>query len=147
MTILAAIDEERNENVVTIADDLARAYDDDLVVLHVIPKEDFESYKRSVENINDYKDFSITQRMDSAAQFARRVTKAALGEFDEDRISTRGRIGNASDKILEEESNIGPRYLVLGGRRRSPTGKALFGDTTQEVLLNADCPVVTNMRE
>ena len=147
MTILAAIDEERNENVVTIADDLARAYDDDLVVLHVIPKEDFESYKRSVENINGYKNFSITQRMDSAAQFARRVTKEALGEFDGDRISTRGRIGNASDKILEEESNIGPRYLVLGGRRRSPTGKALFGDTTQEVLLNADCPVVTNMSE
>lgn len=37
--------------------------------------------------------------------------------------------------------------LIIGGRERSPAGKAFFGSTTQEVLLDAPCPVVFVRRE
>ncbi len=146
MTILAAIEEkERAERVVRIADDLAEAYDDTLVALHVVPTEEYNAYKESIEDISEFSDISVTQHEDSAKRFARKFVVETLGGIDEARIEPMGRVGDVTDEILAVAEDIEPRYLVIGGRRRSPTGKALFGSTTQQILLNADCPVVTKL--
>lgn len=34
-------------------------------------------------------------------------------------------------------------HVFVAGRQRSPTGKAVFGDAVQSLLLNADVPVTT----
>jgi len=85
---------------------------------------------------------------DSAARFAYRVVTDTLEEFDESRVETQGRVGDPAEEILMEADRLDPEFLAVGGgRRRSPVGKALFGSVTQEVLLNASCPVVTTMRD
>lgn len=38
-------------------------------------------------------------------------------------------------------------FLIIGGRTRSPAGKALFGSATQDILLSTGCPVVYVRRE
>lgn len=147
MTILAALGEEHYSDVVSVAHDLATTYGDTLVALHVVPGEDFDAHKRSVRGIDEFSNFSITQEMDSAAQFARRAVADVLNGFDDETIETRGRVGAPTEAILDEAESISPRFVVIGGRRRSPAGKAAFGSTTQQVLLNADSPVVTVMSD
>ncbi len=52
----------------------------------------------------------------------------------------RGR--DAADELVEAAERVGASVLVIGMRRRSPTGKLLFGSQAQRVLLDADCPVL-----
>lgn len=145
MPILAAIDEtERAKAIVTLANDLATAYDDTLVVLHVIPREDYEAHRDEIRDLPGFENFSISQKVDSAAGFAQQLVNETLDDPTVE-IKARGRIGDVADETLAEAANVDPQYLVIGGRRRSPTGKAIFGSSTQKILLNADCPVVTKM--
>lgn len=50
--------------------------------------------------------------------------------------------GNAADELLEVASRLSVDLIVIGLRRRSATGKFLFGSTAQRVLLEADCDVL-----
>lgn len=149
MAILAAIDEsERSKRVLTVAHDLATAYDDTLVALHVVPEDNYEEHRESLQQIREFNEFSITQEVESAKEIARRFAVETLDEdFDSDLFEPAGRVGNVTEEILSAVTKRDPRFLVIGGRRRSPAGKALFGNTAQQLLLNADCPVVSNLRD
>jgi len=54
-----------------------------------------------------------------------------------------GRVGNPSKSVVGYADEVDARYIILGGRSRSPAGKALFGSVTQSILLSTDRPVVT----
>lgn len=44
--------------------------------------------------------------------------------------------------ILDLAEEFDVDLIVLGGRKRSPTGKALFGSVTQSVILDCSCSVI-----
>lgn len=49
---------------------------------------------------------------------------------------------NPVEGILDRAEVEDVDEIVLGGRKRSPTGKVLFGSVTMSVLRNTDIPVV-----
>lgn len=50
--------------------------------------------------------------------------------------------GDPGEVILNQANELDVDSIVLGGRKRSPTGKVLFGSVTMSVLRNTDIPVV-----
>lgn len=149
MTILAAIDEtDQARQIIAMAYDLADAYGDDLVVLHVIPEDDYESHRETLENIPGFEDFSFGHELEQAADIAQQfVDHSIAGDQDNVEVSTIGRVGDVADEIVREGKRIDPRFLVIGGTRRSPVGKAIFGDTSQQIILRSDRPVVSNLQD
>jgi nucleotide-binding universal stress UspA family protein len=143
MTILAAVDETVDHAPqITVAHDLAKQYGDTLDVVHVIPQDEADSHLRELRQFDQFTDFSIDQEKQSAAQIAERVARETIEEDSSVLVNGVGRVGDPAEKILEVTDDHNARYLVIGGSRRSPTGKAIFGSTTQSVLLQTNHPVV-----
>lgn len=57
-------------------------------------------------------------------------------------VEAEGYGGDPAEAILSVADEHDADRIVLAGRKRSPTGKALFGSVTQNVILNTDRPVL-----
>lgn len=57
-------------------------------------------------------------------------------------VEVRDDSGDTTKDILNVAEEGDVDAIVLGGRKRSPAGKAIFGSVTQSVILNTDRPVV-----
>ena len=140
MAVLAAIGEEHRSNpVLAVAADLAGAHGERLDVLHVVPEGEFETHKAAIE------DFSFAQEEQSAATFAEKVAEETLDDTAD--VSGVGRVGDPVEQTISVLEETDPRYLVIGGRRRSPAGKAVFGSRTQDILLRSPIPVMTVIQD
>jgi nucleotide-binding universal stress UspA family protein len=141
MTIVAAVD--RSENGAAVVEQgrlLAEAFEEDLHVIHVLSQREFVNLERtSVNNTGQAID------MDRVKEMAAAVAKEAAEHITTD-LKPVGLMGDVMDEIPRYSSEQDARYIVIGGRKHSPLGKAVFGSTTQSVLLNADRPVVTTLQ-
>lgn len=134
MTIVAAVDgEHRPDQVVATGAELAKAFDEELFVTHVMKESTFEAEREERE-------YYVDEASADAANQARAVAEATVDDVGG--MTFRGRVGDPVEMILDEAQSQDARYLVIGGRRRTPVGKAVFGSTSQSLLLGADRPVL-----
>lgn len=72
-----------------------------------------------------------------AARKAREVLEAAGVETE-----LQGYGGDPTKAILNVAEDEDADQIVIAGRKRTPTGKVLFGSVTQSVILSTDLPVL-----
>jgi nucleotide-binding universal stress UspA family protein len=74
----------------------------------------------------------------AVARLRARLTGAGV-PFEIEQL-VRGR--DAAEEVVDAAERVSASLVVIGMRRRSPTGKLLFGSQAQRILLDSDCPVL-----
>lgn len=68
--------------------------------------------------------------------------------LDEDvEVTMKESSGDTATEIVETAESMDADLVVIAGRKRTPTGKVLFGSVTQGVLLETDRPVLVCSKE
>ncbi|RKD95322.1 universal stress protein [Halopiger aswanensis] len=141
MVVVTAIDgEEGSSRVLSEAWTLANRFDEPL---HAVLVYEGPSHRELITKSLNIEDSVTPERAQEIAESV--LADVAEGVTDE--YEAVGRTGEAPAEILEYAEKVDARYIVVGGRSRSPVGKALFGSVTQSVLLDASCPVLAVMDE
>jgi len=140
MVIVAAVDNtEFSGSIVERGNRLAEALGSELHVVHVMDPAEFEQREReSVKHSGRAIDLSEMR------QIAKDVARDVASQVTEDFVPV-GRIGDVTTELLDYLEQVDVDYTVLGGRKRTTIGKAILGSVTQDVLMNADEPVVIVM--
>ncbi|GAB3888503.1 universal stress protein [Terrabacter terrigena] len=102
----------------------------DLVVVHVVESLDNDIAEANKAGISD--------------AIEKALAAVALPDLRWDvRLVAGGReIADVSGAILAAVGELAPDVLVIGARRRSPMGKAFLGSVAQNIILDADVPVL-----
>src|SRR6478672_8823251 len=102
----------------------------DLVAIHVVESLDNDIAEANRAGISD------------AVEAA--LAAVALPDVRWDvRLVPGGRdIADVSEAILATVRELGPDVLVIGARRRSPMGKAFLGSVAQNLILDAEVPIL-----
>ncbi len=137
MVVIAAVD--RSEKAKQVAEEaamLADAFELPLHIVHVLSASEFVDLKRT--NQEETGDSLPT---DEIKEIAKGFAEDAATELSQE-YETVGLVGDAANKIVEYSDQQSAKYVVVGPKKRSPTGKVIFGSVAQSVLLNSPCTVV-----
>jgi nucleotide-binding universal stress UspA family protein len=143
LLVVGTEDENRTEKLAAEAIAVAGPADAEVVVFHAFTEEEFDGV-RSKLGVSEASEGSSADAVAKRHRTTRNIARAL--DAADVRYSVRGAIGDQADEIVAAAKRVNADRVIIGGRNRSPTGKAVFGSVAQEVILTAPCPV-TFVRE
>lgn len=145
-SVLVAVgpgDAERAEEIAEAAIEVAGPADATVSLAHVFTDDEYQDVLDQLEFDTELSEVSAD---DTAQRHATIRSLSDLLEEQEIRYEIRGAVGPHGETIVDLAKETDADRVIVGGRKRSPTGKAVFGSTAQHVMLNSPSPV-TFVRE
>lgn len=140
--LVVANPSEGLDRITREAGELAGGVGAELVLLHVTSENEYEEDRKAMTDIDSIEggSYDIGQAVEGARQFAHDLGSQVLRNIDVEFKAT-GAVGDEFENIMQTAEDYDCDHIFIAGRRRSPSGKAIFGDTAQRVILNFDNPV------
>lgn len=126
--------EELAETVLEIADPL----DASVVIGHAFTAEEYEEFREDLgfdARVEDVDPDEVARRRPPVADLEEMFSEAGV------ETEIRGELGEVATKVVDMAIDVDADRMVVGGRRRSPAEKAVLGSVSQEIILQAPCPV------
>lgn len=133
--VLIAVGEERMhvEEITEHAVEIASALDATVTLLRVYTQSEFDELLKGLE-YESADPTHIAKRNGVVRDAASLVREADL------ELSVIGKVGTPAEEVATYVSDHDIDHVFIGGRKRRPTGKALLGSTSQDILLALDVP-------
>ena len=132
---------EGSKELVREAGTLAAGVDARLTLLHVTTEEKYNNTYRELQSISSYGgEYGVYQAEQGAANYAEDIAQEVLSDVAVEYDAV-GALGDPVERVLDHAESEGCDHVFVSGRTRSPAGKALFGDDTQQIILEFDGPV------
>lgn len=130
-------DKDRTEKLAEFAVDIAGPADTTVILTHVFTQDEYSSAteRLRIESPTEVTPDKVARRHETTRSISKTLKEAGIN------YEIRGTVGPHGEEIIRLAANESSGLVVVGGRKRSPTGKAVFGSTAQEVMLSAPCPV------
>jgi nucleotide-binding universal stress UspA family protein len=134
--------DDRSKDMLREAGELAAGVGAELIVLHVTTEEEFQENQDNLAKTSAGTSmYNVETAQEGARQYAANLGREVLDGLNIEFIPI-GVIGERRDEILTTARKQDCDYVFISGKKRSPTGKALFGDETQSIILNFEGSVV-----
>lgn len=139
-TVLLAVgakDEERAERLADAVAEVAGPTGATVVLAHVFTDDEYDTVldRLDFDPDGEVSPDEVATRHATIREIASLLDAAGVD------YETRGAVGEHGETIVSLATDVSADRVVVGGRRRSPTGKAVFGSVAQEVMLSSPCPV------
>lgn len=144
-------DTDRHRSLLETAGELAAGADAELVLLPMTTTDEVDAEREAIGQVSDahvaaYGTDTIENRLlHNTGQLAREALETVEGEVD---FTVVPKIVDASTEataILDAAEEHGCDHIFLVGRKRSRTGKALFGSLAQTIMLTFDGQVTVEL--
>jgi len=130
-------DTDRAEKLAEFVVDIAGPADTTVLLAHVFTQDEYSAATEQlgIESPTEVTPDEVTRRHETTRSISEALEEAGIN------YEIRGAVGPHGEEIIRLAADENSGLAVVGGRKRSPTGKAVFGSTAQEVMLSAPCPV------
>lgn len=151
-TILVAVgttDDTRTTALVDAIHEIAAPTDATVVLAHVFTEKEYENAVSELDaeltTPSTDPDTTTSRRDPPADEVAghRPTVRDLQTALTDVGLTTtiRSAIGPHGDTIATLAEAEAADRVIVGGRQRTPAGKAVFGSTAQQILLSAPCPI------